>query len=261
MISPQKYRCLIGMERVKKIFTTSLTSILCIVAFTAEAQLVLERSVIGSMGSDVALNGGIVLEYTVGESVIATVGNGNSTLTQGFHQSGLFSPLNYDLNITDATCPSASNGMVVLTNVRGCSPPYTVQWSTGEEGLSIDRLTPGLYNFTLTGGDCELTTEFEIGSGTAEACRLRFFNAFSPNGDGNNDLWTIENINLPEFTESEVKIFNRWGQKVHEFDNYDNVNSVWNGNTESGDALPSGTYFYIAEVDGTTYKGYIELIR
>lgn len=48
----------------------------------------LERSVVASAGASVQA-GNIVLDYTVGETVVATIGNGNLVLTQGFHQGEL----------------------------------------------------------------------------------------------------------------------------------------------------------------------------
>ncbi|MFQ5447742.1 MAG: gliding motility-associated C-terminal domain-containing protein, partial [Saprospiraceae bacterium] len=91
-------------------------------------------------------------------------------------------------------------------------------------------------------------------------------NAFTPNGDGANDLFTpypycfIESIDL--------LVFNRWGQLV--FQTKDpNIN--WNGQNLRGKSLPSGTYFYTCKVyeqrvTGTELapeilRGYIDLIR
>lgn len=227
---------------------------------TISAQVVLERSVIGSLGGSENLSGD-VLEYTAGEAVVKTLTGSNTILTQGFHQSGLTFSLSAEVVITDASCPSATDGVIELINVRGCTPPYDISWSNGKKGARIDRLSPGLYTYTITTIDCELTGEVEVGAGDPEGCRLRFFNAFSPNGDGENDLWTIENIELPEYSTNSIKIFNRWGQELINFSNYDNTSTVWDGSTKKGIALPAGTYFYIAEVAGILYKGYIELIK
>lgn len=223
-------------------------------------QVILERSVIGCLGSSQQL-GNDVLEYTAGEAVVQTIGSSATVLTQGFHQSGLFFPLSADVVVTDASCPSSSDGSIELVNVRGCTPPYTVSWSNGQTGFAISGLTPGLYSYTLSTEDCELTAQVECGSGEPEDCQLVFYNAFSPNGDGENDVWTIENVHLPEFAKNSVKIFNRWGQELVAFTDYDNVDNAWRGETNGGEALPAGTYFYIAEVAGVVYKGYIELIK
>lgn len=68
-------------------------------------------------------------------------------------------------------------------------------------------------------------------------------NAFTPNGDGQNDLFTpfpycfIERIDM--------KIFNRWGELVFETQNAD-IN--WNGANQRGQQLPDGVYYYTCEV-------------
>ncbi|MFV0564195.1 MAG: gliding motility-associated C-terminal domain-containing protein [Flavobacteriaceae bacterium] len=73
-------------------------------------------------------------------------------------------------------------------------------------------------------------------------------NAFSPNGDGKNDTFFIEDIELFENT---LKIYNRWGHLVYEAKNYKND---WNGSSEfglvinKGKKLPTGTYFYVLEL-------------
>jgi len=86
---------------------------------------------------------------------------------------------------------------------------------------------------------------------------------FSPNGDGINDAFVIRGlINYPE---NNIMIFNRWGDKVFGANPYLNN---WNGNSTAGlrvggDALPTGTYFYVLELgDGSAaYKGTIYLNR
>ena len=103
-----------------------------------------------------------------------------------------------------------------------------------------------------------VTTEFK-NYVNDEDCLLKFYSGITPNNDGKNDVWVIENIE--QFPENEVKIFNRWGEEVWYGKNYDNKEVVWEGNNKGGDLLSSSTYFYIADVDGTIYKGWVELTR
>lgn len=70
---------------------------------------------------------------------------------------------------------------------------------------------------------------------------------FSPNGDNINDTWEIENIT--SFPRNNVKVFNRWGNKVFETINYQNN---WNGESQDGggnNKLPVGPYLYIIELN------------
>ena len=64
---------------------------------------------------------------------------------------------------------------------------------------------------------------------------------FTPNGDGQNDVWVIKNID-PNCT---VLVFNRSGQVVFEKENYAND---WDG-TFNGKNLQEGVYYYIIKCD------------
>ncbi len=237
---------------------------LCILpSVVAYGQVDLDRAVIGSIGGSQTISGNQQIEFTAGEAVITTVSSSDLTLTQGFHQGGTSSgAIFFSVETVPTTCPTSSDGAARIINLVGCEPPYEFVWSNGVTGVdSLSRLLPGLYFVTVISPGCETTLEFSISPGPAENCALRFFNAFTPDGDGKSDLWTIENIELPEYTSNKVEVFNRWGQTVFKASNYDNLGVVWNGDSESGEKLPSGTYFYVVETAGLTFTGYIEMIR
>ncbi|MEP2667354.1 MAG: FG-GAP-like repeat-containing protein, partial [Cyclobacteriaceae bacterium] len=71
------------------------------------------------------------------------------------------------------------------------------------------------------------------------------YNGISPNGDGQNDYFKIQNIQFLEPVNT-VTIYNRWGDKVFEMDNYnsDVQEKRFEGRQNDGKALPSGVYFY-----------------
>src|SRR5262249_42595360 len=90
------------------------------------------------------------------------------------------------------------------------------------------------------------------------------YNALSPNGDGKNDTFYLEFINMIEETrDNRVTIYNRWGALVFEVANYDNTTNVFAGKSNDGKDLPSGTYYYkIVFASGReTQSGYIALKR
>jgi gliding motility-associated-like protein len=93
-------------------------------------------------------------------------------------------------------------------------------------------------------------------------------NAFTPNGDGENELFTPF---LPyRFVEKvDMKIYNRWGKLVYQTENPD-IN--WDGtDIKTGKDLSAGVYHYVCEVyekrvtgieqRQKPLKGYIQLIR
>ncbi len=90
--------------------------------------------------------------------------------------------------------------------------------------------------------------------------KLVVYNVVTPNGDGYNDRWFIENIWA--YPEAEVVIVNRYGMEVFRKTGYDNLTG-WDG-TYEGKELPDGAYYYVItspKFPDTVYKGAINLIR
>jgi gliding motility-associated-like protein len=70
-------------------------------------------------------------------------------------------------------------------------------------------------------------------------------NVFTPNNDGNNDLFEIANIG--DHKDAKLIIKDRWGGTVFEANNYETSNP-WNGtNKNTGGMVADGTYFYILQ--------------
>jgi gliding motility-associated-like protein len=69
-------------------------------------------------------------------------------------------------------------------------------------------------------------------------------------------------INLIEANpDNSVQIFNRWGSLVWEATGYDNTNIVWAGNSNAGDPLPDGTYYYVVTASEENNTGFVEITR
>ena len=78
------------------------------------------------------------------------------------------------------------------------------------------------------------------------------YNVMTPNGDGLNDIFMIENID--RFPDNKVQIFNRWGIEVFSTEGYSiNNDNVFRGFSDGratvrrGERLPTGTYYYMIE--------------
>ncbi len=87
--------------------------------------------------------------------------------------------------------------------------------------------------------------------------------AFTPNGDGLNDVFRILNLRYQKIVLFEV--FNRWGEKVFENNNTNDGKKGWDG-TYNGVKQDMGVYYYqiiVAKPDGNQkmYKGEVTLIR
>ena len=78
----------------------------------------------------------------------------------------------------------------------------------------------------------------------------------TPNGDGYNDTWIIQNIE--NYPRTKVTVVTRQGQEVFTSDSYDNK---WDG-TQDGNKLADGTYYYIIKFDGDAkiLKGAITIL-
>ena len=91
---------------------------------------------------------------------------------------------------------------------------------------------------------------------------VQLYNAFSPNGDGTNDLFRVKTQSLLSFR---MKIFNRWGQEIvsgnqntlptsYE-DNY-TYYICWDG-TYHGSKVEDGVYFILVEAEGSDGIKYV----
>ena len=85
---------------------------------------------------------------------------------------------------------------------------------------------------------------------------LAFFDGFSPNGDGVNDFFVIQGIE--SLTDSELHIYNRWGERVHRAENYQND---WDGTWEGVNLLDGVYFYYLEDGDGNEYSGYVTIHR
>ncbi|MBX2917413.1 MAG: VCBS repeat-containing protein [Cyclobacteriaceae bacterium] len=90
---------------------------------------------------------------------------------------------------------------------------------------------------------------------------IEIFNAVSANGDNKNQYFRIENIDLLQ-PDNTVTIYNRWGSKVFEVENYKEANA-FRGLNQNENELPSGTYFYkiFFKSTGKTQHGFLVLKR
>jgi len=76
----------------------------------------------------------------------------------------------------------------------------------------------------------------------------------SPNNDGLNDFFNIE-----DFDVKELSIFNRYGVKVYSRLNY---RKEWDGFSDKGKKLPDATYFYLIELNnGEIRTGWVYINR
>ena len=101
------------------------------------------------------------------------------------------------------------------------------------------------------------------GDGLGDVCDIEEINiaqAITPNGDGINDTWIINNIQ--NYPNNVVRVFNRWGQEVFYAEGYQND---WNGHYGNNSGpLPDASYYYQIDIDGNgslDYDGWIYITK
>jgi gliding motility-associated-like protein len=125
-----------------------------------------------------------------------------------------------------------------VTDVNNASDPtISWLWSTGATGSFIDIVHPGLYTVTATRGDCSTSENVIVN----KDCYTDIPNAFSPNGDGNNDYFYPRQLLTQGVTAFTMTVFNRWGQKV--FETTKPNGRGWDGKFNEKDQ-PMGVYIY-----------------
>ncbi|MFD2833827.1 HYR domain-containing protein, partial [Christiangramia antarctica] len=192
-------------------------------------------------------------EVTINEPVAATIETNTIDLCVDDSVYDLF-----DLLLGDYD----DSGMFVDTNNTG---------ALDDGFIDPSLLEVGTYQFTYqVEGNCPSSTLVTVSINndcvvlacSTEDIRDSISKAVTPNGDRINDTFEVDPVNSCGFT-YDVKIFNRWGAKVFEANDYQND---WDGYSDSSftssNQLPSGTYFYIVEFRNNDFQpiqGYIYL--
>lgn len=140
--------------------------------------------------------------------------------------------------------------------VRG-DGPFTYRWTWEDGSTEVGSATMSRSYSPLLQGDVTIRLQVE-GAGPcyaeaaltflAQACSgLSIQNVFTPNGDGINDIWTIQAIGFSRYT---LVVFDRWGKEV--FNNGGDMTKQWNG-IINGQPAPEGVYNFVFE--GTRLSG------
>jgi gliding motility-associated-like protein len=131
--------------------------------------------------------------------------------------------------------------------------PYEITWwpfssnNSEDRYITVSRPLPNLYTVICEVKGCELYADTLMLN--VEACPLEIPNVFTPNGDGHNDYFVIENIEF--YPNSTMLVYNRWGRKVYENNNYQ---GDWDG-----EKCSDGVYFFVFTANYGNYGNGDEL--
>lgn len=196
----------------------------------------------------------LVVNQEFALDIVATDGDNSDLLT---------------LDLLSVNSGPPSEGFTFQRSTGNGRVSSTLTW-TPECGLLGSGYTPEIYSvdFLVFDDNCPniesetINIEFEIVELNVDYEEFRPPNAFSPNGDGLNDTFTLTNLdeglyNLPPDNCADqfqsIVIFDRLGNIV--FQSRDRE-FMW-----SGTGSESGTYYYEIEYLNTDYKGTITIVR
>jgi len=171
--------------------------------------------------------------YTVDHSGIywVTVSGEGGCMGSDTISVTLFDPPSISIGNDTIICP----GEVI--NLDPGEGYLTYLWQDGSTQQTYQVNNAGQYWVKVFDGNCEVSDTIIV-----SACTLPFNilvpNAFTPNGDGINDLFYVIGNNINDF---EMTIYNRWGQAIF---HANTLSDSWNGKFKGKDC-PTGVYFYI----------------
>lgn len=253
--------------------------LLLLVSAILNAQTIAPQVINSAGGGGVVGSTGVEVYYNIGEPIITTIGNGVNFVTQGFLQPDIAG--NFGLVATafvsPNSCADKTDGSIKVTaSMSGLTTQSAVNifyyWSPSSvcptnTCSTVDSLVAGTYSVMVIAQYTATSTNIDtvsitnlVVSGSSEPCSVSIFNGISPNGDGNNDVFIIDNID--GFPNNRVEIYNRWGQKLFEASKYNNADIAWKGTIKnSAEIAPAGTYFYIIDLGNGSkpIKGWLEL--
>jgi len=230
----------------------------------------------GGVTTTVTLNGnstdpGVTYSWS-GPGIVS----GSNTATPVVNMAG-----NYTLTVTNPTTGCSATSTVDVINAvptasitadvtTGFAPltvnftntstnANTFSWSFGNGSTSTFTTTQSTSNTYNSSGTYSVIMIASSGlcSDTAmvvivvdDGFSIEVPNVFTPNNDNTNDLFTITSTGVKEI---QLVIFNRWGQKMYEFNG---AKAAWDGVTNEGQKATDGTYFYFIKATGFDGKEY-----
>lgn len=129
------------------------------------------------------------------------------------------------------------------------NPAIKWSWNTGDTTSGIKVVHPGIYAVTATESDCATTDQVVVN----KDCYTDIPNAFTPNGDGDNDYFYPRQLLSKGVTSFTMAVFNRWGQKVFVTESTDGRG--WDGRFNDKEQ-PMGVYIY--QIHAVLKNGQVE---
>lgn len=136
-------------------------------------------------------------------------------------------PLHYEIQASDFSCQDLEAELSI--SLQSASDEHLqILWSNGDTSLQTTVFSPGHYSAIVSNNCEEKSSAIEVVRHTSINQKQVFIpNAFSPNGDGVNDIFKPFFHHDVIVEKMHLTVYNRWGGKVFETEDY---NQGWNGN-------------------------------
>ncbi len=207
------------------------------------------------------------IDNVYGTSISGAIGPFNSSATpeniEKLNNSYFYSIYSYTLS------DSAKISFYFNSNDEPQTYTSVAQWKAPinnweNKSFTISPLSNSLPNFGTPNRVASKSDRFNFNSDIFAFIETSIFipNGFSPDNDGINDYFVIENLDLYE--DNELIIFNRWGSEIYKANPYENN---WEGTSNSnelflqGKKIDDGTYYYILKLNDELpiMKGFLEV--
>jgi gliding motility-associated-like protein len=208
-----------------------------------------------------------------GESVIVLVQVSSTVNLTATDSLGCKTDTMFTLTVNDLPNPSftydtldiaCAGAWIKFTNTTPDADHY--QWNFGNGNQSADPSPQTLYPFGNTyylsftaynSFGCSVTINDTLSTDSLQhLVNFNHVNVFTPDGNGTND---VLDFNLPdEFIDcSKVYVYDRWGMPMFESST---GNLSWDGKTD-GKKVPEGVYFWIVEINGLQFQGFVHIFE
>ncbi|RZJ35174.1 MAG: T9SS type B sorting domain-containing protein [Flavobacterium sp.] len=174
------------------------------------------------------------------QSFVVTIGTTPQVEIQGGCQGSAY--------VLDAVALNGTFNPDTATYSWSAAAPGEILGSASSQSVTVSGAA--VYTLTVTSGDCTSS----VVSFTADNTTCTIQKGISPNGDGYNEFFDLVGQDVKK-----LEIFNRYGMIVYSKSNYSNQ---WVGQSDSGQELPDGTYYYVINRgSGETKTGWIYINR
>uniref|UniRef100_UPI00278BC366 choice-of-anchor L domain-containing protein n=1 Tax=Flavobacterium aerium TaxID=3037261 RepID=UPI00278BC366 len=201
----------------------------------------------------------VIGTYTLKVNISGCEGQSSVTVTENTNS--------FAVNVEQGCQVNPVNGQIYAITVSPVNNSYdpntaTYIWTMGTTVVGNDD--PLLNVTSLVNDNTQYPLTINVKVKTAEGCEFnqavvvdgtfcKIPKGISPNNDGLNDKFDLTGLGVRH-----LSIFNRYGTKVYSYSNY---TDQWHGQSEKGNELPDGTYYYVIEKSTGSETGWVYINR